>query len=126
MEDFKKLKVWSKAHDLTLEIYRKTCNFPKNELYGITGQIRRAAASIPANIAEGCGRRSDAELGRFLQIARGSASELEYYLLLAHDLQFLQRSDFDPLNERVIEIERMLTCLAQTVHSARQRAMARG
>jgi len=94
MEDFKKLKVWSKAHKLTLDVYRKTCHFPKNEVYGLTSQMRRAASSISANIAEGCGRRSDAELGRFLQIARGSASESEYHLLLAHDLQFLLRNDF--------------------------------
>jgi len=77
---FRDLKVWEKAHQLTLQVYKATAPFPKEEMYGLTSQIRRAAASIPANIAEGCGRSSDAELGRFLQIAMGSASELEYHL----------------------------------------------
>jgi four helix bundle protein len=75
MEDFKNLKVWAKAHEMTLAVYRKTQTFPKEEVYGLTSQLRRAAASIGANIAEGCGRRSDGEMSRFLQIARGSASE---------------------------------------------------
>jgi four helix bundle protein len=74
VEDFKNLKVWAKAHALTLEIYQSTRKFPRDEIYGLTSQIRRASASIGANIAEGCGRRSDAELKRFTQIARGSAS----------------------------------------------------
>ena len=77
MEDFKNLKVWSKAHALTLAVYQRTRTFPKDEIYGSTSQIRRASASIGANIAEGCGRRSDPELKRFVQIARGSANELE-------------------------------------------------
>jgi four helix bundle protein len=81
MEDFKDLKVWAKAHQLTLAIYRRTRVFPKEEMYGLTSQLRRAAASIGANIAEGCGRRLDGEMKRFLQIARGSASELEYHFL---------------------------------------------
>ena len=81
------LKVWVKAHEVTLAIYQCTRNFPREEIYGLTSQMRRAAASIAANIAEGCGRRSDAELHRFLQIARGSARELEYHLLLARDLR---------------------------------------
>lgn len=83
MKDFKKLIVWKKAHEMTLNIYRTTKSFPKDEVYGLTSQLRRAASSIPANIAEGCGRNSDAELARFLQIAAGSASEVEYHLLLA-------------------------------------------
>jgi four helix bundle protein len=77
MEDFKNLKVWRKAHELTLAVYQRTRTFPKDEIYGLTSQIRRASASIGANIAEGCGRRSDPELKRFVQIARGSANELE-------------------------------------------------
>jgi four helix bundle protein len=76
MEDFKQLKVWTKAHDLTLAIYQCTRTFPREEIYGLTSQIRRASASIGANIAEGCGRRSDPEMKRFVQIARGSANEL--------------------------------------------------
>jgi four helix bundle protein len=85
MEDFKNLKVWSKARGLTLAVYQGTRTFPKDEIYGLTSQIRRASASIGANIAEGCGRRSDPEMRRFVQIARGSANELEYHLLLAKD-----------------------------------------
>ena len=83
VKDFKELKVWCKAHELTLVVYRLTRSFPKDELFGLTGQLRRSAASIGANIAEGCGRRSDGEFTRFLQIARGSVSELECHLLLA-------------------------------------------
>src|ERR1700693_2932733 len=89
MEDFKDLKVWTKAHALTLAIHGWTRGFPRDEIYRLTSQLRRAAASIGANIAEGCGRRSDAEMKRFLQIARGSANEVEYHLLLAKDLNLL-------------------------------------
>jgi four helix bundle protein len=89
MKDFRELKVWEKAHALVLNLYRETTSFPPSELYGLTVQIRRAAASIPANIAEGCGRGSSADFARFLQIAMGSACELEYHLLLARDLGFL-------------------------------------
>ena len=85
MKDFKELRVWQKAHSLALEVYQATRSFPRDEIYGLTSQIRRAAVSVGANIAEGCGRRSDGEFARFLQIARGSASELEYHLLFARD-----------------------------------------
>jgi four helix bundle protein len=113
MEDFKDLKVWTKAHLLTLAIYQRTRVFPRDEIYGLTSQVRRAAASIGANIAEGCGRRSDPELKRFLQIARGSASELEYHLLLARDLQFLTPSEFKELESKILEVQRMLAALVQ-------------
>src|SRR6266446_2757718 len=83
MKDFRQLKVWEKAHLLALAVYPITARFPREETYGLTAQIRRAACSIPANIAEGCGRDGDAELARFCVIARGSATELEYQLLLA-------------------------------------------
>jgi len=86
MKDFRSLKVWEKAHELVLKAYKATDLFPKHELYGITSQIRRAAASVPTNIAEGCGKDSDAELKRYFLIAMGSASELEYLLILARDL----------------------------------------
>src|SRR5271156_3912905 len=118
MEDFKDLKVWTKAHALTLVVYRRTRMFPKEEMYGITSQLRRADASIGANIAEGCGRRSDGEMKRFLQIARGSASELEYNLLLAKDLQFLRAADFADLEAKVLEVQRMLASLVAAVKSA--------
>jgi four helix bundle protein len=113
VEDFKNLKVWAKADALTLEIYQSTRKFPRDEIYGLTSQIRRASASIGANIAEGCGRRSDAELKRFTQIARGSASELECHLLLARDLQFLTPQECEDLEEKVLEIQRMLASLVQ-------------
>lgn len=83
MQDFRNLKVWGKAHTVTLHVYRRTSTFPKHEMFGLTSQMRRAAASIGANIAEGCGREGNAELCRFMQIGMGSASELEYHLLLA-------------------------------------------
>ena len=86
MKDFRDLQVWQKAHGLTLAIYRVTVTFPRQELYGLTTQLRRASSSIAANLAEGCGRNSDAEFARFCSIAMGSASELEYHLLLARDL----------------------------------------
>ena len=118
MEDFKDLKVWAKAHELTLAVYRQTRGFPKGEAYGLTSQLRRAAASIGANIAEGCGRRLDGEMKRFLQIARGSASELEYHFLLARDLQILDGNAFNELEGRVLEVQRMLASLVQRLQGA--------
>ena len=108
MTDFRKLKVWGKAHGVTLDVYRATVTFPREEMYGLTSQLRRAAASIGANIAEGCGRRTDGEMCRFLQIARGSASELEYHILLARDLQFLDEEEFQKLSAHADELQRML------------------
>ncbi len=119
MKDFKDLTVWGKAHALTLAIYKATRRFPKEELFGLSSQLRRAAASIGANIAEGCGRRSDPELNRFLQIARGSASELEYHLLLAHDLELLSGQEYQRLQSQVQEVQRMLTSLVAAVRKAR-------
>src|SRR5208282_1202656 len=118
MEDFKNLKVWTKAHELTLAVYRRTRMFPKEEMYGITSQLRRADASIGANIAEGCGRRSDGEMKRFLQIARGSASELEYHFLLARDLQLLDNDEFRNLESKVLEVQRMLASLVQRLQAS--------
>lgn len=115
MKDFKKLAVWEKSHKLTLAVYKATASFPKDELYGLTSQVRRASSSIPANIAEGCGREGDAEFARFLQIAMGSASELQYHLLLAHDLGFLQTSLYTQLEIDVVEVKRMLTVFIQTL-----------
>jgi four helix bundle protein len=116
MKGFKELRVWRKAHELTLGVYRISRKFPAEERFGLTSQIRRAASSIGANLAEGCGRRSDGELHRFLQIARGSASELEYHLLLCRDLAMLSETDFDVFQGQVVEVERMLTSLVQSVH----------
>ena len=113
MEDFKNLKVWVKAHQLTLSVYECTRKFPREEIFGLTSQIRRAAASVGANIAEGCGRRSDPEMKRFVQIARGSANEVEYHLMLARDLQFLTVEEFKDLKAKTLEIQRMLAALTQ-------------
>jgi len=117
MRDFKKIQVWKKAHELTLRLYKVTATFPKEELYGLTSQIRRASASIPANIAEGCGRDTQAELAHSIHIASGSASELEYHLLLAHDLGYIDVETYPDLEKTVIEIKRMLYGFEKTVRS---------
>jgi four helix bundle protein len=115
VQDFRQLKVWEVGHRLTLNIYRASRSFPSSESYGITSQMRRCSASIPANIAEGCGRGSDAEFSRFLQIAMGSASELEYFLLLSRDLEYLDVRTHEELTQSATEVKRMLTSLMQTV-----------
>ena len=94
---------------MALAVYKATADFPSDELYGLTSQMRRSCVSIPANIAEGCGRGSDADLARFLQIAAGSASELEYHLLLANELDILDTADHKRLTRKVTEVKRMLT-----------------
>jgi four helix bundle protein len=111
MQDFQKLTVWQKAHELTLAVYTITISFPRDELFGLTSQIRRASASIAANLAEGCGRNGTPELARFCSIAMGSASELEYHLLLAKDLKLIKPEDYQPLSAKAIELKRMLTAL---------------
>jgi four helix bundle protein len=120
MEDFKDLQVWQKAHELTLAVYHVSRRFPKEELYGLTAQMRRAAASMGANVAEGCGRRSDGELRRFLQIARGSANELEYHLILAKDLGLLTVEEFAELESRALQIQRMLASFVQRLQGPAQ------
>ena len=124
MKDFKELRVWTKAHELTMLVYKLTRTFPRDEVYGLTSQVRRSAASIGANIAEGCGRHSDGEMTRFLQIARGSASETEYHLLLARDLGFLQEGDFLAVEQSVVAVQRMLTVLVQKVQPQGRRPKA--
>ncbi|HKD86299.1 MAG TPA: four helix bundle protein [Terriglobales bacterium] len=120
MNDFRRLNVWRKAHAFTLAIYRETSNFPRQELYGITSQMRRAAASVAANIAEGCGRGGDGEFHHFLNTAAGSSVELEYFLLLANDLGMLPHSVYTHLQQDVVEVQRMLSGLLKSVNSARQ------
>ncbi|MCA1590536.1 MAG: four helix bundle protein [Acidobacteria bacterium] len=119
MKDFRTLSVWQKSHQLTLLIYEETRSFPKEELFGLTSQIRRASSSVPANIAEGCGRASDADFSRFLQIAYGSANELDYHLILYRDLKFLRGEKYNLLHERLVEIKRMLGTFIRTVRSGR-------
>ena len=119
MKDFHELKVWQKAHQLTLEVYRITAAFPREELYGLTSQIRRACSSIAANLAEGCGRNGDMEFARFCSMAMGSASELEYHLLLAKDLKLIKPVDYQELDQRATELKRMLTALMQKLNADR-------
>ena len=119
MKDFRQLQVWQKSHQLVLSVYQLTSSFPRDEVYGLTAQIRRAAISIPSNLAEGCGRDGDAELARFCVVARGSASELEYQLLLAHDLKLIPSDNYPSLAEQTVEIKRMLTALIQKLNADR-------
>jgi four helix bundle protein len=109
---------------MTIAVYEVSRTFPKDELYGLTSQLRRAAVSIGANIAEGCGRRSDGELARFLQIARGSTAEVEYHLLLARDLKFMPASTYGNLLSKLTEVQRMLTSLVSTVSEQGRKAAA--
>ena len=113
MQDFHDLKVWQKAHHLTLAVYQITAKFPREEMYGLTSQIRRASSSIPANLAEGCGRNGNAEFAHFCSIAMGSASELEYHLVLARDLKLLKPQDYEELAPRTSEVKRMLAVFIQ-------------
>ena len=119
MKDFRQLKVWEKSHQLALAIYKVTAKFPKEELYGLTSQVRRASMSIPTNIAEGCGRNTDADFARFLQMAMGSTSETEYQLLLSLDLGFLNKEQYDKLNLDVTEVKHMLASLLKTIRADR-------
>ena len=110
MRNFKSLEIWKKSHQFTLDVYKLTKDFfPKDELYGLTSQIRRSSASIPTNIAEGCGRKSNAELSRFLQISLGSATEAEYQLLLAKDLGYIDKVLYTTNEKNIQEIKKMLT-----------------
>ena len=104
MRDFRKLQVWEKSHELTLKIYEVTSQFPREEIYGLTNQIRRACTSIPTNIAEGCGRESTADFARFLQIAMGSASETEYLILLAHNLKYFNAKQYVKLTDAIVSV----------------------
>ncbi len=115
MQDFRNLKVWEKSHLLALEVYKQTKNYPKEELYGIVSQIRRAATSIPTNIAEGCGRFSYKETAQFMQIAFASANELEYLLLLSKDLGLLPETDYNIYVTNLEEVKKMLSALIKKI-----------
>ena len=120
MKDLRDLQVWQKAHQMTLLVYKTTNTFPRAEQYGLTSQLRRASSSVAANLAEGCGRRGDAELARFCSIAMGSASELEYHLLLSRDLRLLTETDHQKLHEHATELKRMLAGLLQKLTADRR------
>ena len=113
MKDFKKYDIWKLSHLFTLKIYDATKSYPKDEIYGLVSQIRRASSSIPTNISEGCGRDSDAEFNRFLTIALGSASEVEYQLILSKDLNYINETSFINLTEEINIIKRKIYSLKQ-------------
>jgi len=117
VRDFRELEVWCKAHEVTLAVYRMTRMFPREEAYGLTAQMRRSAASICANTAEGCGRRGGRELARFLQIAAGSASELEYHLLLAADLKLVDGAAHGRVASLLTQVRRMLSGFLRTLRA---------
>jgi four helix bundle protein len=125
MKDFRDLKVWQSAHQITLSVYRCTRSFPREETYGIVSQLRRCSASVAANIAEGCGRSGNAEFGRFLTMAMGSASELEYFLLLARDLEYLTPEKHAPVAEEVRAMRCMLNRLLSKVQADRETSQNR-
>ncbi len=108
MRNFQELTIWQRSHLLTLRIYSFTKKFPKEEMFGIVSQMRRSSASIPTNIAEGCGRNSNPEMKRFLIMATGSSSELEYQLILSRDLQYLSETSCNELQNEIIVIRKMI------------------
>jgi four helix bundle protein len=117
MKNYRDLNVWKSGHTVTLEVYRQTKSFPKEELFGITSQMRRAASSIPANLAEGCGREGDAELKRFVTIALGSACELDYFVLLAGDLGYLTPEVQNKLAADTLLLRRQLGAFVKKLRS---------
>jgi four helix bundle protein len=115
MQSFRNLRVWEESHRLTLDVYAASKTFPRDEMFGLTSQMRRSSASIGMNIAEGCCPKGGAEMSRFLQIAIGPASELEYQFLLAHDLEYLHNPAYERLIAQVEEVKKMLSSLMQKV-----------
>ena len=117
MRNFRKYQVWELGHQITLDVYKLTNSFPKDEQYGLTSQMRRASSSVPANIAEGCGRESEVEFKRFLVIANGSAAELEYFLILVKDLNFVSEIDVNDLVGKVDQLKRSLNKLISKINN---------
>ena len=115
LRDFKKLDIWHEAHQLVLKVYKETQSFPKEEVYGLTSQLRRSVVSIPNNIAEGCGRKSKKELYHFLNISMGSSSEVEYLLFLAQDLNYLHK-EYSELNQMLMKLRKMLNVFMQQIN----------
>ena len=108
MRDFRKLEIWKRSHKAVLHLYGVTKDFPTEEKYGITNQIRRAGVSIPSNIAEGCGHESKKEFARYLQMAAASTSELQYQLILAYDLGYLQEDQYAELASIIGDLKKMI------------------
>ena len=129
MRNYRDLQVWTKAHSLTLDLYRLSRQFPKEELYGLVAQLRRAASSIGANLAEGCGRRTQPEFARFTRLAMGSASELDYHLLLSRDLGLVKDDDYQRASRGLTEVRKMLTSLLSSIENEielKAKAVAKG
>ncbi len=117
MQNYKDLKVWEKAHQFVLGVYRVSKSFPKEEVYGLTSQLRRCASSIAANIAEGCGKNTKNDFANFLNISLGSSNEAEYFVLLAKDLNYISLSDYDVLIKLINEVKAMLIALIGKVRA---------
>ena len=115
LKNFKELKVWQKAYQLCIEVYRITKSFPREEVYGLTSQVRRAAVSVPSNIAEGYGRRTAGEYIQALYVAYGSNCELETQILLSGDLGFIKGEDLDKLQKDLGDVERLLKALIRSL-----------
>ena len=126
MQDFHNLKVWQKAHRLVLAVYEATERFPPEERFGLTSQIRRAGVSIPANIAEGRARQGDGEFRHFLNVAYGSAAEVEYLLFLARDLGFLENGQHDAIAANVDEVKGMLSAFIRRLATGGRKLQADG
>jgi four helix bundle protein len=120
MRNYRDLEVWTLTHKLTLELYQASRKFPKEEMFGLTSQLRRAAISIGANLAEGCGRRTTAEFARFVRIAMGSASELDYHLLLCRDFEFVTNEFYDRASKELVRVRKMLSALLASVETQLQ------
>ena len=117
MKDYKKFLVWQKSHQLTLDVYTQVRSFPKEEMFGLISQMKRAASSIPMNIAEGCGRNSDKDFARFLVISFGSANELEYQIILSSDLNFINFQEGQKLLAQTEEVKKMLNGLITKIYN---------
>jgi four helix bundle protein len=117
LRDFKNLHVWEKSHRLALAVYRESSELPESERFGLQSQMRRAAVSVPANIAEGYGRETDREFVRFLHVSAGSATELEYHLLLAWELGYISAEAYGNLNDQVLEVQRMIAGFIRRIQS---------
>ena len=124
MRNYRDLQVWNKAHALTVNLYKASRNFPRDEIYGLTAQLRRAAVSIGANLAEGCGRQTDNEMARFVRISLGSASELDYHLLLSRDLGLLNNEDYEGSAKELTRIRKMLRSFLAAIEKGQLKAKA--
>lgn len=125
MKDYRKLQAWQKSHELVLQVYELTEKFPSKEMYGLTSQLRRAAVSIPTNIAEGYGRTTDIEIARFVDISLGSVNEVDYLLFLSLELKYAMQAKVENLTEKIIEIRKMLTAFTKTLRNSKQKAGSR-